>query len=337
MLMKNGEPKVSILVPIYNVEKFLPQCLESLIHQTLEDIEIICLDDGSTDNSPEIIRKYAKQDTRIRIITKKNTGYGDTMNLGISVAKGMYIGIVESDDFASLEMFKKLFDLAVKYNVEIVKSRFWLYWDDIGKRQSSKIPFLKYDAVIKPTDYPNIFTEISIWSAIYKRSFLINNTITFQTTPGASYQDASFAFKALAKVNAIYFTSEAFLNYRQDNPNSSVKATSWEKIMYSIGEVKETERFLKNNKVLFAKLHAILNTIKLKTYLSNMERAQNGNRRNLYDYIKNDVAQIYDSELFVKELFRRVESLQVYLIAKRYFYGLRILYFLKNIKHSIYH
>ena len=98
-------PKVSVLVPVYNVEKYVGMCLDSLLCQTLKDMEIICIDDGSTDNSSAILAEYAKRDSRIIIITKENTGYGASMNLGLSRAKGEYIGIVESDDYALPEMF----------------------------------------------------------------------------------------------------------------------------------------------------------------------------------------------------------------------------------------
>ena len=92
-------PKVSVIIPVYNVEKYLRQCLDSVINQTLKDIEIICVDDGSTDNCPNILDEYAAKDARIKIIHKKNEGYGKAMNVGISHASGEYIGIVEPDDY----------------------------------------------------------------------------------------------------------------------------------------------------------------------------------------------------------------------------------------------
>ena len=114
--------KVSVLVPIYNVEEFLPECLDSLVNQTLRDIEIICINDGSTDNSLNIIKKYASKDNRIKIIDKKNTGYGDSMNQGLKKAMGEYVGIVESDDFIERDAFEIMYNLAKKKNVEVVKT-----------------------------------------------------------------------------------------------------------------------------------------------------------------------------------------------------------------------
>ena len=104
-------PKVSIVVPVYNVEKYLDECIESIINQSLNDIEIICVNDGSTDSSLEILNNYAQKDKRIIVINKSNSGYGNTMNIGINAAKGEYIGIIESDDFADTKMFENYITL----------------------------------------------------------------------------------------------------------------------------------------------------------------------------------------------------------------------------------
>ena len=117
-------PKVSVLVPICNVEKYLAQCLDSLVNQTLQEIEIICINDGSTDNSLSIIKEFAAKDNRIVIIDKPNSGYGDSMNRGLAIAKGEYIGIVESDDFADVDMFEQLYRFAQLGNIDIVRFHF---------------------------------------------------------------------------------------------------------------------------------------------------------------------------------------------------------------------
>ena len=100
--------KVSILIPCYNVEKYIRQCLDSVVNQTLKDIEIICINDGSTDSTLDILRKYENRDNRIKVISKHNSGYGASMNIGLETAKGEYVGIVESDDFVEPNMFEKL-------------------------------------------------------------------------------------------------------------------------------------------------------------------------------------------------------------------------------------
>lgn len=111
-------PKVSILMPACNVEKFLRECMDSVVNQTLEDIEIICIDDGSKDATGDILDEYAEKDSRIKVIHKPNSGYGHSMNVGIDNATGEYIGIVETDDFADLNMFEELYAVAKRCNAD---------------------------------------------------------------------------------------------------------------------------------------------------------------------------------------------------------------------------
>ena len=111
--------KISIIVPVYNVEKYLPKCLESLIHQTLKDIEIICINDGSTDNSLSILKDYAKNDSRIRIINKENGGISAARNSGINAAMGDFLSFIDSDDWIDLDFFEKLYLAAKKYSADI--------------------------------------------------------------------------------------------------------------------------------------------------------------------------------------------------------------------------
>ena len=118
---KPHTPRVTVLVPIYNVEEYLPKCLLSLSNQILDDMEVICLNDGSTDNSLDIIKDFAKKDPRIKIVNKKNTGYGDTMNKGIKLASGEYIGIVEPDDYVDPDMFIEMYALAKKHDADILR------------------------------------------------------------------------------------------------------------------------------------------------------------------------------------------------------------------------
>lgn len=120
--------KVSIVVPVYNVQKYLRQGLDSIVNQTLQDIEIICVDDGSTDESGKILDEYAAKDGRVKVIHKNNTGYGNSMNIGFTAASGEYIGIVESDDYADPKMFETLYQIASANNLDIVKSGFYYYY-----------------------------------------------------------------------------------------------------------------------------------------------------------------------------------------------------------------
>lgn len=241
-------PKVSVITPVYNVEQFLPQCLDSLLAQTLKDIEFICVNDGSTDDSLEILKQYGDRDDRITIIDKPNAGYGHTMNCGLDAAKGEYIGIVESDDWVKPEAFEKLYKLACEHeHCDIAKANYWvfsqggkpLFVENYAKDQCEK--------ALSPLDDDGaavINTIPAIWSAIYRRGFLVNAGIRFLETPGASFQDTGFVYKCWLAADSFALTHEAFLNYRVDNESSSVKSSAK---VYEVGrEFDSIEAFLDN-------------------------------------------------------------------------------------------
>lgn len=240
------KPLVSILVPICNVEKFLDKCLSSLANQTLKNIEIICINDGSKDNSLDIIKGYADKDSRFRIIDKRNSGYGDSMNRGLELAVGEYIGIVESDDFASPDMFENLYKVAISKDADIVRSNYFLYWTNKPEIRHEITDFTHFNELFNCSERPEILRFApAIWSAIYKREFLIRNKISFLPTPGASYQDTSFFIKTIVAADKIYFLNECYLHYRQDNTNSSVKQCQLNKALLVHREFEEADEFIK--------------------------------------------------------------------------------------------
>lgn len=215
-------PQVSIIVPVYNVEKYLRQCLDSIVNQTFKDIEIICVDDGATDNSGNILEEYASKDERVKVFHKENTGYGNTMNIGLDLASGEYIAIVESDDFADADMIEKMHQAITLSGSDIVKARHYDYRD--GKDYlCDLIQEFPKNEIINSDIYPNLVRLAhTIWSCIYRRDFLFENEIRFHETEGASYQDMSFAIQCWVKAKKVYLIENAFLHYRNDNPNSSM-------------------------------------------------------------------------------------------------------------------
>jgi glycosyltransferase involved in cell wall biosynthesis len=252
-------PKVSIIVPIYNVEKYLKECLTSIVNQTLKDIEIILIDDGSTDSSSKICDEYALSDGRIKVIHKKNEGLGKAYNVGIENASGEYIGFIESDDYAELNMFEKLYNTAKNFDADIVKSDWFSYYT----QSQSNVPensFWQFETnkIINAETCPKILSiQSTIWSAIYKRTLFEDFQIKFLETAGASYQDTSFAFKITTIAKKFILIPDNFIHYRQDNENSSVNSKS--KVFAICDEYKEIERYLEernitNQKILDRKL-----------------------------------------------------------------------------------
>ena len=272
--------KVSVVVPIYNVEKYLRQCLDSIANQTLADIEVICVNDGSSDSSLDIIMEYVGRDQRFKVIDKLNSGYGNSMNMGFDLASGEYIAIVESDDYADLSMLERLYACAKENDLDVCKGGFYYYYS-VPKEKN--IPCVLGSAkthknVFCPTkDFKNILEQIeffsikpTIWSAIYKNEFIKENKIRFSETPGASFQDASFNFKVWAVAKRALLLKDCFLHYRQDNENSSVKSDS--KVFCVCDEYLEMEAFLKERNLLKTDLVQVKNALKLDTYIWNYER-----------------------------------------------------------------
>lgn len=236
--------KVSVLTPVYNVKRYLRQCLDSLVAQTLDNIEFICIDDGSTDGSSEILDEYAARDSRFRVIHKQNEGYGKTMNLGIRVAGGEYIGIVESDDFADADMFEKLYKTAKGNNAEVVKSNYYIFTDNGGNVFKEMMAGCPYEKSIASKNITKLFqTDTFVWTSIYRKDFLKENKIWFNETPGASYQDVAFSLKVALCCKCMILLKNAYLHYRGDNMDSSVHFT-FKKVHCYHDEFAEYWRFL---------------------------------------------------------------------------------------------
>lgn len=223
--------KVSIIIPVYNVEKYLRQCLESVRNQTLKEIEIICVDDGSTDASGRILDEYAETDKRIRVIHKENEGYGKAVNLGIETASAPYIGIVESDDWVACDMYESLYAVIQEQQVDIVKSDFFeCYGDGKGEYIEEYAPLTAdehlrklYGMAVSSREHPEIYRfRKYTWTGLYRKSFLQREHVLHNETPGASFQDQGFWFLSLAKAESIYFVPKAFYRYRIDNTASSM-------------------------------------------------------------------------------------------------------------------
>ena len=217
--------KISVLVPVYNVAPYLKKCMDSILSQTLDDIEILCGDGGSTDGSLEILREYESKDSRVHVISKKGSGYGQSMNECLAMATGEYIGIVESDDLVRRDMYAVLFHAAEHFNADIVLSDFYHYYDDGGKKIINILEHdCDYGKVILPHKRHDIFKAvIATWSGIYRREFLLKNNIRYNDTPGGAFQDIGFWCKALCFAQRMAAVHRPFYMWRQDNPASSVK------------------------------------------------------------------------------------------------------------------
>lgn len=263
---------LSVIMPIYNPGDFLIESLGSVLNQTYKNIEIICVNDGSTDDSLARLHQYQKEDQRIKIVDKPNSGYGNTMNHGLRIAKGKYIAILEPDDFIEHNMYEDLLDIALKHDADVVKSNYFEYTTKNNESRFFEVlEGRPYGEVTSAHDNEWImYMRPCIWSAIYKRSMLIDNHIVFNETPGASYQDTAFAFKVWTVAQRVVFSKNAYLHYRTDNDNSSVKSSG--KIFSICDEFQSIQAFLNTNVEWRNKFSKILQVLKLDSYNWNLGR-----------------------------------------------------------------
>lgn len=227
-----SESLVSIIVPIYNAGPYLEQCLDSIVGQKHNNLEIILLNDGSTDNSPSIMQRYATNDNRIKIIDKQNQGYGATCNRGLTEATGTWISIVEPDDWIEPGMYSDMLAFENGFAqagtpLDIVKTPYWRIWMPDTKQQRklncsyksrihpAKQPFAIADAAHLLCHHP------SIWSAIYRKSFLDDHGIRFKEIPGAGWADNPFLVETLCQTGRIGYFDTAYYCYREETPEKS--------------------------------------------------------------------------------------------------------------------
>ena len=221
---------VSVIIPVCNVEKYLVQCLESILSQTHRELEIICLNDGSKDGSLAILREFEARDPRVVVVDKPNEGYGATCNRGLEMARGEWVSIIEPDDWIDPAMYERMLARAamVDVPVDIVKCP-WIDvhdWDDPSTQYEEQCvlahrlpnttrPITLADLPIMVEQHP------SIWSAIYRRDFLNECGIRFVPYPGAGWADNPFLIEAFCQAKAIMTFDEAFYHYRYDLPGAT--------------------------------------------------------------------------------------------------------------------
>lgn len=206
--------KVSVVLPVYNVAAYLPKCLESLQNQTLKEIEIICVNDCSPDNSLEILQQYAAKDSRIKIIDQANTGPGMARNNGIKQATGDYVGFVDPDDWAEPEMYAKMYAAAKAHQADIVECGVRTHNEKTGKTKEKKgFAAVAGNQAISAASYPEyVFDGItSGWNKLCRRTFLLENNIFY--SDGRAAEDHYFTVAARLKAKTAVCLPDALYNY----------------------------------------------------------------------------------------------------------------------------
>jgi len=210
-------PKISVIIPIYNTEKYLRQCLDSVVNQTLKDIEIICINDGSTDSSLQILNEYANKDNRIVVINSTNEGAGASRNKGLAISNGKYLAFWDSDDFFELDALKKFYDVAEENQCDVVCSFYKKFCDITGNINFIKLGNFIDKKIFYKEESPRlirIFTP-NPWSKVFKRSFIIKNNLKFQEISRTN--DLFFVYSAIAMSAKTAILEEYLIIYRINN------------------------------------------------------------------------------------------------------------------------
>ena len=202
-------PKVSIIVPIYNVEMYIEKCLETLVNQTLKDIEIILVNDGSKDGSAEIAKKYLKKyPEKIVYLEKENGGLSDSRNYGLPYAKGEYIAFLDSDDYVEENMYEEMYELAKKEDSDMVQCNFYWEYPDKNKKKIGELRQYsnKKEMLVK--------TRVEAWNKLIKREILEQNP-EIKFPKGLRYEDVEFTYKLVPYVEKVSILNKPFIHYIQ--------------------------------------------------------------------------------------------------------------------------
>ncbi len=260
------DPAVSVIMPCYNTERFLAQAMDSVLAQTLTNIEVVAVNDGSTDSTLSMLEDYAAKDPRVKLITGPNGGYGVAMNKGLDAATGRYIAILEPDDWYEPAMLQKLYAVAMIWDADAVKSDFFRFTTD---EEGVEHPVVnttgfkpaQYNRVLCPADDFSLFSMVMMnWTGIYRTDFIREHDIRFHETPGASFQDNSFWFQVFCWAKRLVVVDEPFYHYRVDNSASSINQSN--KIYVMLDEYDWIRDFLRKNPELEEHFVGIFNYVR---------------------------------------------------------------------------
>lgn len=296
---------ISIIIPVYKVEKYLEKCIESVLKQTYTNLQIILVDDGSPDNCGKICDEYAKKDVRIEVIHKANGGLSDARNVGISIAKGKYIGFVDSDDYIKIDMYEKLINLIKKYNADIsicnlydvIDGKEYIRNKENGIQEYNRIEILKETLLDK-----NI--QSYAWNKLYKKELF--DEIKYPV--GKKYEDIGTTFYLFEKCNKAVVTSEPEYYYlkRADSLVNNVTESTIldyteviiQRYLYTKQHIKELGKY--NNYYLAKTLITAHNDIEKLEKISDKMQEEYQKLYNLVKEIiennKNDIDELLDSE-----------------------------------------
>ncbi len=225
-MKRTDNPLVTVIMPSYNVSRYIKVCIESVLAQTLSDMEILIIDAGSEDGTLDILQEYANRDERICLVHSERKSYGYQVNMGLRLARGNYIGIVETDDFIEPDMYKTLYRWAQKIDADYVRGLGKFYRkiaDGVIAERSIRCPVKEesmFGEVLDPCEHPElVYSDRFLWLGLYKADFA--RTLRLNETPGAAYQDIGFMLQVHSKAKRAVYVKQYMYHYRLDNTAAS--------------------------------------------------------------------------------------------------------------------
>lgn len=293
---------ISIIVPIYNAERYLNRCIKSLINQTKENIEFILVNDGSTDSSEEIIKSY--KDKRIKYFKNKNQGIGKTRNFGMQKATGKYIMFLDSDDYLSTNACDELFSKAEKDNLDLVINNFYRVEEETEKKVEVIIPEFK-NTTLKENKRLLLDVNLAPWNKLYKRELLKKNKIQF--VEDLKYEDAPFVVEAMDKAKKIGYIKK-FLNYYVIHKNSETTVRD-EKIFDIIEIVDKMRKYFSKRKEFTETVDKL--SVRILTNYTIQQRVQQDKEVGMqfidraFQYMKANIPDYKDNKYYENRGFLR--------------------------------
>ena len=281
-----NNPVISVIVPVYNVEKYLKKCIQSIIDQTYKNLEIILVDDGSSDNSGKICDEFAQKDNRIKVIHKTNGGLSDARNAGLDIMSGEWVSFVDSDDFVSSYYIENLHYLVNKYDVDIAITSFVRFYNENTKLSSSKISNQEVllhnpDEAVKNMLYGKYYS-VSAWSKMYKKDLFYNKRFT----KGKIYEDFELMPITTSQSKKVAFCNviDYFYYCRQ---NSITKSDFSKKNMQGYEALDSLDRYFSNN----LSIKNVLKDIRALSPLTDLPKIKifSDNEKVLFDEVSKNI------------------------------------------------
>lgn len=310
--MENNNIKISVILSVYNVEKYLNECIDSILNQTFKDFELICINDSSTDRSLDILNDYAAKDSRVKVFTQPNGGLSSTRNLGMKYAVGEYLMFLDSDDYFDTTLLEKLYTKASNYNADFVVTSYKFYDDSTkeitDKKSQINKNFLPDKEVFCIDDMQQCkfsFLPMAPWTKMYKKDFIFNNGLLFQDIKSCT--DVFFTYATTALAKRICIVDENLIFYRI-NRVGSITSKRGDKAQNIIKAYLYTKEFFEKNS-LWQKYNAELKNAFVgcfKNEIKNIETKEH--LKSFKKSMKKELA-LEDYNYFCTKLFNPVKTI----------------------------